>query len=214
MARHGRSNILLSHRCTRRVAFTYWITLLILGMALVVFAQEPSLTDMLPTSNTQTTSLTGRQSIIRDHVGRLEDRLFQLSQVLRTTNPDKADQLVEALSTSRSRLVRQQIGRIIQELEDRQFADAMDQQQAVTAGNPAHLLNPHTRERATTVARRKQMGRIAHLTGSETPYLTVRPTGETPVPQYYHSLPQAAMGVPTALRVHRRITDAPRCCYG
>jgi hypothetical protein len=72
--------------------------------------------------------LTERQRIVQQRVARLEDRMFQLSQVLRKTDPDKAGQMMQSLSAARGLLIRQRMDQIIEQLDGRKFADALGEQ--------------------------------------------------------------------------------------
>jgi hypothetical protein len=54
--------------------------------------------------------------------------MFQLSQVLRKTDPDKAGQMMQSLSAARGLLIRQRMDQIIEQLDGRKFADALGEQ--------------------------------------------------------------------------------------
>ncbi|MCZ6815316.1 MAG: hypothetical protein O7F76_01310, partial [Planctomycetota bacterium] len=73
------------------------------------------------------------QLIIRDRVERLEDRLFELSQVLRKMEPDRAQRLLETLGAARSLGVRRKMEDIVEEIRRDAFSDAVDGQEEVTA---------------------------------------------------------------------------------
>ncbi|MBK8269023.1 MAG: hypothetical protein IPK83_12240 [Planctomycetes bacterium] len=75
--------------------------------------------------------LSQRQEVIRDRIGRLEDRMFQLSQALRKSEPDKAERLLEGLSRLRGEQIREQMAKIVEQLNENQLSDANDAQQAV-----------------------------------------------------------------------------------
>ncbi len=77
--------------------------------------------------------LADRQGIIKARLARLEDRLFQLSQALARSEPDRSARLLDALSQSRHLLLRQRIDDIIRELRQRNVAEAMDGQERVAA---------------------------------------------------------------------------------
>lgn len=85
------------------------------------------------------TSLVERQRIIKDRVARLEDRMFQLSQALRKSDPEKAAQLMQSLSATRGLLVRQKMDEIAKKLEQSKLADANDAQKEVSADLQALL---------------------------------------------------------------------------
>ncbi len=84
-------------------------------------------------------ALAERQEIVKDRVGRLEDRMYQLSQALRQSEPDKAARLLEGLGELRGKQIREQLDAIIAKLRDRRFSDAADAQQAVEADLQALL---------------------------------------------------------------------------
>ncbi len=84
-------------------------------------------------------TLAERQRIVEDRIGRLEDRMFQLSQALRKAEPDKAGQLIQSLSAARGMLLRQRMVEIALKLDDGRYSDAVDRQKEVTA-DLQHLL--------------------------------------------------------------------------
>ena len=84
-------------------------------------------------------TLIERQRVIKDRVARLEDRMFQLSQALRKSDPDKAAQLMQSLSAARGLLVRQKMEEIAEKIEQSKLADANDQQKEVSADLQALL---------------------------------------------------------------------------
>ncbi len=84
-------------------------------------ATEPSASDVLA----------DRQSVIGDRIKRLEDRMFQLAQALKQTDPEKAQRLVEGLSAIRKDGLKQNIGDVVRLLREQQFADANDAQVTV-----------------------------------------------------------------------------------
>ncbi|MFQ5423747.1 MAG: hypothetical protein ACE5F9_07170 [Phycisphaerae bacterium] len=79
-----------------------------------------------------TGALPDRQGVIRDRVRRLEDRLFELSKVLRKVEPDRAARLLETLGAARSLRVRQNMDKIVEQLRSGAYSDAVDGQKAVT----------------------------------------------------------------------------------
>lgn len=85
-----------------------------------------------PDHGSRKLSLSERQAIIRDRVARLEDRMFQLSQAIRKSEPEKAAQLLESLGAARGMMIRQQMEEIIRKLERQQYADATDSQKQVS----------------------------------------------------------------------------------
>ena len=78
-------------------------------------------------------ALADRESIIRDRVGRLEDRMFQLSQALRKGEPEKSQRLIDGLGTLRGARVRERVDRIVEKLRGEEFADAADAQREVVS---------------------------------------------------------------------------------
>lgn len=77
--------------------------------------------------------LADRESIVRDRVARLEDRMFQLSQALRKSDPQKAQRLLDGLGALRGEQIRERVGKIVERLRGEEFADAVDQQRAVVS---------------------------------------------------------------------------------
>ena len=78
-------------------------------------------------------ALADRESIIRDRVSRLEDRMFQLGQALRKGEPDKAQRLMDGLGALRGARVRERVERIVEKLRSEEYADAVDAQREVAA---------------------------------------------------------------------------------
>lgn len=103
--------------------------------------------------------LTERQALVRDRVTRLEDRMFQLHDALRKNEPEKAQKLLSTLGASRSMLVRQKIDEIITTLKAGQYADARDQQEAVTRDLQT-LLKYLLEEPDNSEARKHEMERL------------------------------------------------------
>ena len=93
-------------------------------------AQETS-NDSTPTNTPSKAALDERQELIRDRIVRLEDRMFQLAQALKKTEPEKAERLMDGLGRLRGDQVRAQIDEIIKQLKDNRLSDAADQQQLV-----------------------------------------------------------------------------------
>lgn len=73
-------------------------------------------------------TLADRQAIIGDRVKRLEDRMFQLAQALKKSDPEKAQRLVEGLSALREDGLQQHIDEVVKLLNEHQLADAADAQ--------------------------------------------------------------------------------------
>lgn len=78
-------------------------------------------------------TLADRQAIIGDRVKRLEDRMFQLAQALKKSDPEKAARLVEGLAALREDGLTQNIGDVVRMLQEQQLADATDAQATVEA---------------------------------------------------------------------------------
>lgn len=78
-------------------------------------------------------ALADRESIIRDRVGRLEDRMFQLSQALRKSEPERSQRLIDGLGTLRGARVRDRVDQIVKKLRSEEFADAADAQREVVS---------------------------------------------------------------------------------
>lgn len=77
--------------------------------------------------------LPDRQSVVRDRIRRFEDRMFELSRVLRKVEPDRAAKLLDALGASRSLRIRQKLDDIVDKLKRESYSDATDGQAVVTA---------------------------------------------------------------------------------
>lgn len=73
-------------------------------------------------------TLADRQAVIGDRVKRLEDRMFQLAQALKKSDPEKAARLVEGLSALREDGLKQHVGDVVRLLQEHQLADAADAQ--------------------------------------------------------------------------------------
>lgn len=82
---------------------------------------------------TQAEQLADRQALVLARLQRLEDRLFQLSQVLEKSEPENAARLLDALGASRNMLVRQRVEEIVASLRAARLSDAVDKQQAIQA---------------------------------------------------------------------------------
>lgn len=126
-----------SRATVRRPAKTGSHTLAILTSILLVapvLADEPNGGDKIVTSQpAEKVSLAERQEIVRDRINRLEDRMFQLSQALRKSEPDKSERLLEGLGRLRGAQVREKMGQIVERLKSNRLSDATDDQQAVMA---------------------------------------------------------------------------------
>ncbi|HRW52498.1 MAG TPA: hypothetical protein P5081_06390 [Phycisphaerae bacterium] len=78
-------------------------------------------------------ALADRQAIIADRVKRLEDRMFQLAQALKKTDPEKAQRLVEGLAALREDGLTDHINDVVRMLKEKRLADATDEQVLVEA---------------------------------------------------------------------------------
>ena len=76
--------------------------------------------------------LAGKQQIIRERVGRLEDRMFQLAEVLSEAEPENAKKLVVALQKSRELGVGAGMDAVIAMLESGEFSGIVDKQKKVS----------------------------------------------------------------------------------
>jgi hypothetical protein len=77
--------------------------------------------------------LADKQDVVKERVARLEDRMFQISQAIRKSEPEKAGQLLEALGATRGMAVRQKMEEIVGKLRSEQYSDAAESQEAVIA---------------------------------------------------------------------------------
>lgn len=92
-----------------------------------------------PDPGSKSLSLEERQDIIKDRVTRLEDRMFQLSQAIKKSEPEKAGQLMQSLGAARGMMIRAKMEEITKKIEESQYADAVDSQKAVQADLQALL---------------------------------------------------------------------------
>ena len=76
--------------------------------------------------------LASKQDIVRDRVGRLEDRMFQLAEMLGKSEPEHAEKLIAALQKSRELALRGDMGAVVKLLEARQFSEATEKQKSVS----------------------------------------------------------------------------------
>jgi hypothetical protein len=77
--------------------------------------------------------LLDRQGVVASRLSRWEDRLYQLSQVLQSTEPEHAARLLDALSRGRNMLLRKQAQDIIENLRAAKLSDAADRQEKLIA---------------------------------------------------------------------------------
>lgn len=117
--------------------------------------------DLVTTPETESTQSTlgDKQAIIRDRVGRLEDRMFELSKALKKAEPEHAAKLVKALGASRSLSVRAKMDEIVAKLTAERLSDAADQQKVVAA-DLEQLLQLLMEEDDKSAERKKDMDRI------------------------------------------------------
>lgn len=112
-----------------------------------------------PQSESTQSTLGDKQAIIRDRVGRLEDRMFELSKALKKSEPEHAAKLIKALGTSRSLSVRSKMDEIVAKLTAERLSDAADQQKLVAA-DLDQLLQLLMEEDDKSAERKKEMDRI------------------------------------------------------
>lgn len=108
----------------------------LLLVATTAIAQQPAAG---PDPGSKSLSLEERQDIIKDRVTRLEDRMFQLSQAIKKSEPEKAGQLMQSLGAARGMMIRAKMEEITKKIEESQYADAVDSQKAVQADLQALL---------------------------------------------------------------------------
>lgn len=95
-----------------------------------VFAQDEAATTAPAVDESR---LSDRQIILRDRMTRLEDRMYQLSQAIARSEPEKSAQLLQSLGAARGMLLRQRMEEIARKLDDAQYADAADGQKELAA---------------------------------------------------------------------------------
>jgi|GEM_PF-562408 len=76
-------------------------------------------------------ALADRQAVVSDRVKRLEDRMFQLAQILEKTEPDKAKRMLESLGALRDKNIRGDVNDVVALLRDGSLTDAADRQVTV-----------------------------------------------------------------------------------
>jgi len=119
---------------------------------------DADLAATLSIESTQST-LGDKQAIIRDRVGRLEDRMFELSKALKKAEPQHAAKLVKALGASRSLSVRSKMDEIVARLTAERLSDAADQQKVVAA-DLEQLLSLLLEDDDKSAERKEAMDRI------------------------------------------------------
>ena len=107
-------------------------------------------------------NLADKQAVIENRVERFEDRVFQLSQALRKSEPDKAVRLEQSLSSSRSLMIRKKIAEVVQKLSEQQFADALDRQKVVS-DDLQNLLKQLLEEPDESEQKREEMKQLDEL---------------------------------------------------
>ncbi|HUN81870.1 MAG TPA: hypothetical protein VMV81_10210 [Phycisphaerae bacterium] len=137
-------------RTPKYAAPRLWFAILLLFVGGRVFAQSPT---------PESTPLADQQSAVRDRVARLEDRMYQISQAIRKSEPEKASRLLESLGASRGMAVRQKMEEITKKLRGSQFSDATQQQEAVLA-DLQNLLKMMIEEPDKLAERRKEIDRL------------------------------------------------------
>lgn len=113
-----------------------WIAtmgLVLLTAGLSIPAQAQNTSDRNKSDTPTAGPLPDRQAVVRDRVRRFEDRMFELSRVLRKTEPERAAKLLDALGASRSMQIRQKMDGIVEDLQRESYSDAVDEQKIVTS---------------------------------------------------------------------------------
>ena len=82
-------------------------------------------------SNDPDQALADRQAVVSDRVKRLEDRMFQLAQMLEKTEPEKAKRMLESLGALRDKNIRGEVNDVVALLRDGSLTDAADRQVTV-----------------------------------------------------------------------------------
>lgn len=113
-------------------------------------------------SNRPGDRLADEQAIVLSRLTRLEDRLYQLSQVLQKTEPEHAARLLDALSTGRNMLLRQRAQRIIEDLRASKLSDAADSQEQMLA-DLAKVLKVLLNENVDAEARKEEAKALLEL---------------------------------------------------
>ncbi len=131
-------------------------------LALSVISEARAQSDAAPVTPSSPDSVADHQLIIRDRVERLEDRLFELSQVLRKMEPDRAQRLLETLGAARSLGVRRKMEDIVEEIRRDAFSDAVDGQEEVTA-NLHELLKVLLEEPARLEERKEEIAKLERV---------------------------------------------------
>lgn len=93
----------------------------------------PSSQPTAPGGNRTVDRLADEQAVVLSRLTRMEDRLYQLSQVLQKTEPEHAARLLDALATGRNMLLRQRAQRIVDDLRASKLSDAADSQEQMLA---------------------------------------------------------------------------------
>ena len=75
--------------------------------------------------------LAERQAVVSDRVKRLEDRMFQLAQILEKSEPEKAKRMLESLGALRDKNIRGDVNQVVTLLRNGSLTDAADQQVTV-----------------------------------------------------------------------------------
>lgn len=133
---------------------------MLLSTVVVAFATAALIAQEEPTKPTG--SLADRQDVVRDRVTRLEDRMFQISQAIKQSDPEKAARLLESLGASRGMAVRRKLEEITKKLREDQFADAATAQEAVIA-DLQNLLKLMIEEPEKIGDRKKEIDRLQVL---------------------------------------------------
>ncbi|MEK6644057.1 MAG: hypothetical protein AABZ08_09120 [Planctomycetota bacterium] len=106
--------------------------------------------------------LADRQEVVRERVSRLEDRMFQISQAIKQSDPEKAARLLESLGAARGMGVRRKMEDITKKLREEHFSDATEAQEAVVADLQS-LLRLMIEEPEKLEDRKKEIDRLQVL---------------------------------------------------
>jgi len=118
----------------RPVALFFSLTLLLCFRAPLALAQTSDETEAespVAAAPGSDQALADRQAVVSDRVKRLEDRMFQLAQILEKTEPDKAKRMLESLGALRDKNIRGDVNDVVALLRDGSLTDAADRQVTV-----------------------------------------------------------------------------------
>ena len=84
-------------------------------------------------------SLVDRQAKILERVRRLETRMLKLTKLLAESEPDKAERLRDALARASEKRVKHRVGKLVDILRERKYADADREQESLVSDMQAIL---------------------------------------------------------------------------